>query len=398
MKRRRLSAKLGLSLVAFLLALFAAEMVLRRREKRIAAADIQWLEHSNVDSLVRRRADDPLRVRFFNGCRVDGRTTRPEPGLGWINIPDTRGYSIRVYGEPNLVVAEPFDLSVFESKGVRTEVAPFRINNLGNRGADMPARKPPGARRIVFLGDSITFGYYVKEEDTFVARVGRELTAQAPDGVTIEVVNAGVSSLNVQNILEHLRQRALAWSPDLVVWSFYVNDIHDTGGQEADVLFPVRRNGWLRPLRSLALGRFLDACLVATESGARMSMETEDPVTREVERDWQNAQQAILEAKKLLAAQGASLIVAVFPSGIQFARPWTVPRYQSRLARMCRAHGVPCIDLLPALERAGAVGELYYGGDLIHPNHRGHAVAASEITAFVKSHPALIAPAPPSDL
>jgi len=200
-----------------------------------------------------------------------------------------------------------------------------------------------------------------------------------------------VSSLNAEHILAHLRRRVMKWSPDVVFWSFYVNDIHDEGGQEADILFPVRKAAWWVPTRSLALGRFLQTLLFSTDLGSRMSVDTDNAVNRKIEAKWQRVERAIVEGRDLLAQAGVPLAVVVFPSGLQLSRPWTAHSYQSRLAEICGKHGVPCIDILPALKRSGTVRDLYYGGDLIHPNARGHAAAAAEIVTFLETRRDLLA-------
>jgi acyl-CoA thioesterase-1 len=54
-----------------------------------------------------------------------------------------------------------------------------------------PSPKPPaGAARVVFLGDSLSAGYGLAEADAFPA-VAQALLREA--GITIEVINAGVS-------------------------------------------------------------------------------------------------------------------------------------------------------------------------------------------------------------
>jgi hypothetical protein len=48
---------------------------------------------------------------------------------------------------------------------------PIAINSLGLRGRDAAAEKPPGAFRILCLGDSYVFGWGVDDEESFPARL-----------------------------------------------------------------------------------------------------------------------------------------------------------------------------------------------------------------------------------
>lgn len=55
----------------------------------------------------------------------------------------------------------------------------------------IPKPKQPGQIRLLFLGDSVTFGYLVSHTETFVQRAEEELRARFPDA-SIECINAGV--------------------------------------------------------------------------------------------------------------------------------------------------------------------------------------------------------------
>src|SRR5690242_15673527 len=68
--------------------------------------------------------------------------------------------------------------------------ADIRINSLGFRGAEISPAKKPGVARVLFLGDSFTFGHGLGETETLPYLVGRELEAKYPG--KYEVMNGGV--------------------------------------------------------------------------------------------------------------------------------------------------------------------------------------------------------------
>ncbi|MEM7479545.1 MAG: arylesterase [Acidobacteriota bacterium] len=87
-------------------------------------------------------------------------------------------------------------------------------------GAEPVADPSDAGVLVVFLGDSLTAGYGLAEEEAFPALVGDRLTA---DGLPVRVVNAGVSGDTSAGGLSRidwiLRQR-----PDVVVVELGPND------------------------------------------------------------------------------------------------------------------------------------------------------------------------------
>jgi lysophospholipase L1-like esterase len=76
-----------------------------------------------------------------------------------------------------------------------------RINALGMRGPELRLPKPPGRRRLVAFGDSITFGYGLGEADTYPARLGALLEDRG-----VDVANAGVTGYTSHQVLLRLRR------------------------------------------------------------------------------------------------------------------------------------------------------------------------------------------------
>jgi hypothetical protein len=114
--------------------------------------------------------------------------------------------------------------AVYRHKSADVEVW-FQINSRGLRAdVDHPYEKPEGTKRIVTLGDSFTIGYEVEEEQCFSRVMERELRALGHD---VEVLNAGVSGFSTAEECLYLERELLKYEPDVVVVSFYTNDIRD---------------------------------------------------------------------------------------------------------------------------------------------------------------------------
>ena len=145
------------------------------------------------------------------------------------------GFVLVVFGEqvkfPRHVVEAPWGLryndpgSSYRHKSADVDIR-FRINGQGLRAdREYAYAKPTGVKRIVCLGDSFTVGYEVEAEDTFAAVLERQLNGAG--GPRVEVLNAGVSGFSNAEECLYLERELLKYEPDVVVLSFFPNDLDD---------------------------------------------------------------------------------------------------------------------------------------------------------------------------
>ena len=100
----------------------------------------------------------------------------------------------------------------------------IRTNRRGLRGPDPAVPKPPGTARILMLGDSFTFGFPVRDEETFSALIEQGLRAQ---DLPVEVVNGGVSGYSPTLHYLLLRDELIELEPDLVVLWYDFGDLQE---------------------------------------------------------------------------------------------------------------------------------------------------------------------------
>jgi len=101
----------------------------------------------------------------------------------------------------------------------------YRINSKGFRSdKEYTYNKPKGVFRILAIGDSFTMGYEVNKDECFTVVLSDHLTNA---GIKNEVINAGVSGYSNAEELVFLEHEGLKYDPDVVVLSFYNNDIMD---------------------------------------------------------------------------------------------------------------------------------------------------------------------------
>lgn len=110
------------------------------------------------------------------------------------------------------------------SPGASGEVwgGPVAINSLGLRDREYAREKPAGTRRVLVLGDSVTFGIGVPAEETFPARLEARL---APRDPPVEVLNLGVGGYDTLDEVIAFEARGLDLGPDVVVVGYCLNDL-----------------------------------------------------------------------------------------------------------------------------------------------------------------------------
>lgn len=116
----------------------------------------------------------------------------------------TKGWSLK----PGLK-----DLEVFEGKRLNT-------NSRGIRGErEYAYLKTAGLVRIVFLGDSFTFGEDVSDNETYVYLLQQMLAGT-------ECINLGVHGWGHDQMLIYFKEEGLKYKPDIVVLGFVPHNMH----------------------------------------------------------------------------------------------------------------------------------------------------------------------------
>lgn len=102
----------------------------------------------------------------------------------------------------------------------------FTTGQSGLRRAD-PRPRQPNTVRVLILGDSLTWGFGVADEETFVVRLETLLATTYPE-LDIQVLNGGVPGYSTADQLAFLQSRGARLKPDLVIVQFLsVNDLQD---------------------------------------------------------------------------------------------------------------------------------------------------------------------------
>jgi lysophospholipase L1-like esterase len=279
---------------------------------------------------------------------------------------------------------------------------PVTINERGYRGADVPFDRTPGKRRVLFLGDSITFGYGVRDSEVVTERVRSLLRQQ---GVDVEIVNTAVPSYNTEQEVASFERDGQRYRPDWVVVGVCWNDINDksdvrvnangelvdaaAAGTESEATFASSPTGYaLR--NALKRSRLLYASMERWRAFSASRTPDEHMLFRmdvlngrdtpRIAGGWQRMESAFRELHALTEKNGQRLLVVTFPIPLTLESDFSASSYPRRLTEFAAREGISFLDLTAAYRAAFSGHEsLYIAYDGDHPNAAGHDVAAAEI-------------------
>lgn len=105
----------------------------------------------------------------------------------------------------------------------RTQI---RTNALGFRMDREVGVKDPKKLRVLFLGDSFTFGTGLNLEEMLVSRLEEKAKAEMAN-IPVDFVNAGVGGYGTQEEVSFFEEHAQALEPDAVILLMGPNDVDD---------------------------------------------------------------------------------------------------------------------------------------------------------------------------
>lgn len=254
--------------------------------------------------------------------------------------------------------------------------------------ADYPiGKKPAGTFRIVCLGDSVTFGYrvppvwpdkpndYDREWQPYPVLLEKELRKANPSR-SIEVFPMAVPGYTSHQGLAWLKRDIDYLQPDVVIASFGWNDVSMS---DAPDRVTIDTRWWPVAIRWLIdhSQAFAHATrwLRSRNPGKPVARV---PTARVGQQEYIDNFNAIV---RLAKDHGAQVIVIGAPYRDSKTNPpeaMLMTQYRAWLKSEMQQSQTPYLEILELTEAAGSVNEGFFG-ELIHPNHMGHRLMASEL-------------------
>ena len=284
-------------------------------------------------------------------------------------------------------------------------------NSLGYRNPEIGKKTKT---RVLFLGDSITFGLGLNEEETFV-RIIEKLSENTP--TPLETINAGVTGMGLQNELALLMETGIKIKPDIVVLDFYLNDFQPSPGVRLVKVPPILKKSWLIQHLFRAFSIIVFAwkkeknivdnyqfnkwffALRKKYPNAKGNPVKErmafNSLLRQNFRDWGIAwsEEAwrlmspfFWELKKQGEINKFQLLIVVFPVKWQVLAKFECDYPQKKIRKLADELEVPLLDLLPLLKKncENSSVELFY--DQCHLTPHGNEIVAKYILKFIQKN------------
>lgn len=252
-------------------------------------------------------------------------------------------------------------------------------NAMGFRAlTEYSARAATGKHRVVFLGDSFTYGIDAGDADTYVAK----LASMAP---SIEAVNMGVPAYGIDQMYLAYRRRGQQLAPDLVLLAFIADDFRRMRMTVFQTQYPKPRlslrgdklrvsnvpvpswgvsgpGGWFRNFpHKTALVRIGRAIF-------EMYVHPYDP--------YPVAEHIFAELNRLALRNDQRFVLVYLPSEVDFERDRNndVP---IRVAEIAARNHIPFFNLTKSLGAVARDGSPVFGGDGRHYSEAGYKAVAT---------------------
>jgi len=281
-----------------------------------------------------------------------------------------------------------------------------KINSKGLRGPEVDYAKHDGEYRILYLGDSVTFGYKLADyKRTFPYLIEKILEENKKEN--IQTINAGVGTYSPWQEYIFLSKEGIKYKPDLVIVSFILNDVTEKftlkrfGGSGSGSKLNVSYNSLSDYLKDINIVSFLSTVSNRLRFGYDIHKGALKEEFSKVEQLIKNKDHPYIKEgwditlgnlKKIFdfcKNRNTPVILAVFPFTFQFNNMEANSIPQKILTRYATSNNVPVIDLLPILsekaKKEGIRPEDYFL-DKDHLSYLGSETVSRIISDFIIKH------------
>jgi hypothetical protein len=241
-----------------------------------------------------------------------------------------------------------------------------------------PQTVPTGVHRVLFLGDSFTFGHGINDvRNRFSDRVAAELERARPGKFAVNnLAQPGWQPRMNYGLMQNLVEKE--FDAHTIVHVLCLNDIeafeersgryYQKIGQHNSSSFLVNNTYTL----NLAYYRLLQLRQPELRNYYNFVHDSYDGPP------WEAMQRLLREMHRVCRENKIDLRMVIFPFVHNLGPDYPYKSAHRKLVEFCEAEGIPVLDLLPVLNPHAGEGLIVSAFDA-HPNERAHALAAEAI-------------------
>jgi lysophospholipase L1-like esterase len=273
---------------------------------------------------------------------------------------------------------------------------------------DSSLKRTGDEKRVLFIGDSVTFGYGVDFADTY-HEIAAHLLGDGGCDVTIHGVGqyyTNLEKLTRSNLWSFILE---GFGANIVVYQFNVNDLDIAPPPKKSADDPLtwrerfekfrlsylNRSALLKFIQSRSMRAYQQSHPTKLQDSLRYSPLSDPGVYAAA---WESFEKTLVDVNDMLRRRGTRFSILLVPESFQISRSAVdndvnadvsgITQWPNeRVADLGMRYNIPVFDSLQALREFRARHpdkRLYFPNDQNHPNREGHAVIGVAVAAYLK--------------
>ena len=254
----------------------------------------------------------------------------------------------------------------------RVEVS---INSKRLRDREFDYERNLNVRRILFLGDSLTFGWGVRFKDVFAKRLEPLLSVVLDK--TVEVINTGIGNYNTEQEWTFYKTEGYKYNSDEVMLLYFINDAELTP-KYSEVTF--KENSML----IVFLWSRIKKILVKL-GGSKNFLDYYKNLYANDAEGWKVSRKSLLAIRDAIHKENGRFLVAICPELRSFRLKYPFQTIHDRIINFLKANNIKYVDLLPLFRKKVFNEEnIWVSSEDSHPNALGHKIIAEGISEYYR--------------
>jgi hypothetical protein len=272
-------------------------------------------------------------------------------------------------------------------------------------------RESPTQHRILFVGDSVTFGYGVRYEDTYHS-VAERLLRQHGCDTYVHGFGLLHSNLKIQINSEFHDFIMDGFDANLVIYQFNANDVpiisEITHAVEGNLTFKqklemfrvsyINRSAFMKSIQSISSRNRLRGKNMDLRDDIKFHPRSNPEL---FQRGWQVFEEDVATIQQLLKKKGADFWILLSPESFEISSSMLDNEFRidisgikewpgDRVKAIAAKYNIPVLNTLSALKdyrKENTNIRLYLPSDASHPTAIGHNVVGEEVARVLRSSP-----------